>query len=215
MKIKFLFSLLFLFYALTIKAQPVIGVQAGASYIFGVKLMPTIGAHFITDINEQIFQIGLNYHLPFKYIGESYANPIDPNTGSQIRITYTEKISIFDLHVFYRYYFGDNSFEDGGFYGMGGITLALARSKVTPGPYDATKYRLGSDFDDPNTTYFQPYLSLGIGYDKVLDNEQIIGFQFLLNLNATSYNSRSGASGDQSIPSFIGLRALYSLPLGN
>jgi hypothetical protein len=215
MKNKILLTLvLFLFvFSKTIKAQ-YLGGQVGVSYIFGFKAMPTIGLHFNTMLWEQPVTFGLNYHLPFKIDGSTDAIDVT-GYGNDLTLAYVDKISMFDFHAFYRYYFGDNSLEDGGMYALGGFTVGIAHETIIPGAYDASKYRLSSDFDQLTYTYVQPYLTLGLGYDYKLDNDHLLGVQFLLNLNATSFNSRTGASGDQTIPSFVGLRATYALPLSN
>jgi len=213
MKNKFL-AVIFLFILSPALKSQYIGAQLGASYLLGVKLMPGIGVHFTPLIFNQPFSFGLNYHLPFKIEDYDYADPIDW-TGSQIKVSYTDKVNMFDFHFYWRYYFGDNSLEDGGWYAFPGVCLGIAHVKTTPGPYDATKYRLSSNFDQTSTLFVQPYITLGIGYEKVLDNDHQLGFQFLLNLNSTNYNSRTGAAGDPVLPSMVGLRATYSLPLGN
>lgn len=211
MKNKLIICLLLVLISNSIKAQ-YIGAQLGTSYFIGLKLMPTIGVHVNAPLFDQNFQFGFNYHLPIKLEGTDYAT--EKGTGNQIDIPYTDKISVFDLHILYRYYFNDNEVEDGGWYALGGGTLGIGRSKITPGVYDPNYYTLSDFFSEPNSTFFQPYLTLGMGFDKVLDNDHILGFQINLNLNSTNYNSRTGASGDISMPSFLGLRATYSLPIG-
>lgn len=214
MKNKSLLIILSLFlFSSSIKAQ-YLGAQLGTSYLIGLKPMVSIGLHFNTILFDQNFEFGANYHLPIKYTGTDYAQDIT-GSGGQITIAYTEKLSMFDLHVLYRYYFSDNSITDGGLYIFGGGTVGIGHSAITPGTYDKAKYRLSTFFDEPNTNYFQPYFTLGLGWDKVLENDHILGFQFLLNLNGNTFNSRSGVSGDATMPSFVGLRAMYSIPLGN
>jgi hypothetical protein len=214
MRNQFLLCILFLAIISSTKAQMYIGGQLGTSYLIGLKPMISLGAHFNVVIKEEPIQFGINYHLPISYSGTDYLNPFS-NQYDQKEITYTFKISAFDIHAMYRYYFNDAEMSDGGFYLLGGISVAIAREVITIPPYDKTIYYASDYLSNSPNLYPQFYINIGAGYDFVLSNDHILGGQLLLCLNGNTFNSQSGSSGDAALPSMIALKAHYSLPIGD
>jgi hypothetical protein len=215
MKFKILTVLLLLVAISQLKAQMYVGGQLSMSYLFGYKALPGIGVHLTTPIKEQPFEFAFNYHLPttlFEDADPAYARD---GSGEHIAVPYKFKVSMFDIGVTYRWYFGDAEMDEGGFYGLGGLTIGVAKATTVYEKYDETKYNLDVSADELSAWYSQPYLSLGLGYDHLLGNDHMIGAQFILNLNATSFNSQTGASGDPDLPSTIGLKVNYSIPIGD
>lgn len=214
MKIKFFLPLLFIF-CISSQAQMAVGFHFGGTYYIGIKPMLNLGGNFIFPIAEQPIEVGISYHLPIKYASTDYANPFS-SSNNQIEVDINNKISIIDIRASYRYYFSDNEFDDGGLYANGGFALGIGTEKVTVvTPYDKTTHYMDEYYDKSSHLYFQPYIHIALGYDKLMDNDQMIGGQLFFNLTGGTYNSRSGSSVDANIPGCVGLRLTYTLPLGN
>jgi hypothetical protein len=191
-------------------SQGAIGLHAGPAYFFGNSTGPSVGLIGISPSNfsETVFQYALNYHPPIKVKGSDFAIPINnSNNEPSIVLPYTNKIKLFDFDICGRKYFGKSDYDDGGVYGLIGFSLGYGATKITPEPFDETKYRLSTFFFDPSSSIIQLSLSLGAGYDKVLANNSIIGAQIYTNLNIKKLNS---TGGEQYIPSYVGIRGYFA-----
>jgi len=214
MKSKILLALLFAF-SLKLSAQTGVGFHLGGSYYFGLKPMVNLGGNFIVPIKENPIEFGLSYHLPFSITSTDYANPFS-SANSQITVDVKERFAIWDIRASYRYYFNDNEFEDGGWYAQGGVALGIGTDNVSVlTNYDKSQYYVSDFYSNSKHVFIQPYLHVVLGYDKVLDNDQMMGGQLYVNITNSTYNSRTGSSEDVTIPGCIGLRLTYTLPLGN
>jgi hypothetical protein len=215
MKNKLLLSLLLLSSSLLIKAQGSIGLQSGTTYFWGLRATPTVGLMAVSpgfNTGNILFQYGFNYHLPFTMNGTEYAYPIYNSYLPNILVHYTNKINIYEVNACARLYFGDNSFEDGGVYGLIGFGASYMTSKMTPDSYDDTNYRLDNYFSTVTAECVQPYISLGVAYDKILVNDHIFGAQLLADFGSKMF---PGGEDELYLQGFISIKVTYSLPIGN
>ena len=170
-----------------------------------------IGLQGSYDVSDQLaVRFTFQYNFPAEMNEYTYVTAFSSATSpSQLEIPYSTTTNVMMFNFDGKKYFGNASVEDGGFYGLAGLGLALAKSKFETGSYDQSLYYSGFDATSSNTSQF--YLRLFLGYEYSLSKLKLFG-ESGLGLAANQVNEEEV---EIQLPSYFNFNIGVRLPLGN
>ena len=135
----------------------------------------------------------VSFFFPKKFSYEETAYAYSSLTVPQsVSVTADWKVGFTIIAIGTRRYFGDGAVGDGGLYGIGAISLMLAKAKYSYSAYDQALYDGPADIT--SETYVDAFAHIGIGYDLSLSDQLFLSFELPLAISFAGVNSREGSA---------------------
>jgi hypothetical protein len=210
----YLLTVLFLLATTSLRAQLSGGLALNyTKYLGGSTIKtPGVGVQLWYDLtDESALRFTFLYNTSATESESLTANAYSSSTTpSSVDVTLTTKTKVMMFNLDARKFFGDGDNEDGGFYGLIGIGLAIASPTYEFSSYNSSLYSIGFGTGLPESTS-QLYIRGFLGYEKSLDRMKFFGEAGL----GIPANKQGDQIVEVNLPAYFNFNIGLRIPFGN